>query len=163
LADGYGALPIEQIRPGWLSVEEYRNGARSLEEFPARIATSGLAAQALIFHPYYVEDFEMSCEGLGQLRGQPAWQVHFRQRNDRPSRFRVYRVKQVVYPVKLKGRAWIATDTLQVVRLETDLAEEILAIVERGLREKRKVTFKPASLEEAFIKIVGGSIESEDT
>ena len=41
--------------------------------------------------------------------------------------------------------------------------EEILAIVERGLREKRKVTFKPASLEEAFIKIVGGSIESEDT
>src|SRR6266545_2029186 len=41
--------------------------------------------------------------------------------------------------------------------------EDILAIVERGLREKRKVTFKPASLEEAFIKIVGGSIESEDT
>ena len=41
--------------------------------------------------------------------------------------------------------------------------EEVLAIVERGLREKRKVTFKPASLEEAFIKIVGGSIESEDT
>src|SRR5213083_691914 len=41
--------------------------------------------------------------------------------------------------------------------------EEILSIVERGLREKRKVTFKPASLEEAFIKIVGGSIESEDT
>ncbi len=41
--------------------------------------------------------------------------------------------------------------------------EEILAIVERGLRGKRKVTFKAASLEEAFIKIVGGSIESEDT
>ena len=47
--------------------------------------------------------------------------------------------------------------------LEPRSAEEILAIVERGLREKRKVTFKPASLEEAFIKIVGGSIESEDT
>src|SRR6266508_2877799 len=47
--------------------------------------------------------------------------------------------------------------------LEPRSDEEILAIVERGLREKRKVTFKPASLEEAFIKIVGGSIESEDT
>src|SRR3989440_8512445 len=47
--------------------------------------------------------------------------------------------------------------------LEPRSAEEILAIVERGLREKRKVTFKPASLEEAFIKIVGGSIEVEDT
>ncbi|MGI0149528.1 MAG: hypothetical protein ACREDF_08370, partial [Thermoplasmata archaeon] len=47
--------------------------------------------------------------------------------------------------------------------LEPRSDEEILAIIERGLREKRKVTFKPASLEEAFIKIVGGSIESEDT
>ena len=47
--------------------------------------------------------------------------------------------------------------------LEPRSDEEILAIVERGLRERRKVTFKPASLEEAFIKIVGGSIESEDT
>jgi ABC-2 type transport system ATP-binding protein len=47
--------------------------------------------------------------------------------------------------------------------LEPQSAEETLAIVERGLREKRKVTFKPASLEDAFIKIVGGTIESEDT
>ncbi|MCI4371270.1 MAG: ABC transporter ATP-binding protein [Thermoplasmata archaeon] len=47
--------------------------------------------------------------------------------------------------------------------LEPRSDEEILAIVERGLREKRRVTFKPASLEDAFIKIVGGSIESEDT
>src|SRR5437867_2503827 len=47
--------------------------------------------------------------------------------------------------------------------LEPRSAEEILAIVERGLREKRKITFKPASLEDAFIKIVGGSIEVENT
>ncbi|TLZ71800.1 MAG: ABC transporter ATP-binding protein [Methanobacteriota archaeon] len=47
--------------------------------------------------------------------------------------------------------------------LEPRSAEEILSIVERGLRERRKVTFKPASLEDAFIKIVGGSIESENT
>ncbi|HYY47727.1 MAG TPA: ABC transporter ATP-binding protein [Thermoplasmata archaeon] len=47
--------------------------------------------------------------------------------------------------------------------LEPRSDEEVLAIVERGLREKRKVTFKPASLEDAFIKMVGGSIESEDT
>ena len=46
--------------------------------------------------------------------------------------------------------------------LEPRSDEDILAIVERGLREKRRVTFKPASLEEAFIRIVGGSIESED-
>ena len=142
---------IEQIRPGMLSVDEYRNGARSLEEFPARIATSGLAASALIFHPYYVEDFEMTCEGLGQWRGQPAWQVHFRQRNDRPSRFRVYRVKQVVYPVKLKGRAWIAADTLQVVRLETDLAEKIPAI--RLQRDHLTVDYRPVQFQKRGVEL----------
>jgi ABC-2 type transport system ATP-binding protein len=39
--------------------------------------------------------------------------------------------------------------------------QEILTIVERGLREGRKVTFKPPSLEDAFIEIVGGSIDVE--
>jgi hypothetical protein len=45
-----------------------------------------------------------------------------------PSRIRGYQVKHIRYPVKLKGRAWIAVDTHQVVRLEADLAEEIPAI-----------------------------------
>jgi len=39
--------------------------------------------------------------------------------------------------------------------------EEILEIVQRCLREGRKVTFKPPSLEDAFIRIVGGSLEEE--
>jgi len=37
--------------------------------------------------------------------------------------------------------------------------EEILEIVQRSIREGLKVTFKPPTLEEAFIHIVGGSIE----
>jgi len=41
--------------------------------------------------------------------------------------------------------------------------EEIIGIVERSLREGRKVTFKPPSLEDAFIQLVGGSIEEEDS
>jgi ABC-type multidrug transport system ATPase subunit len=57
----------------------------------------------------------------------------------------------------------VAGNGTAVEVLEPRSDEEVLAIVERGLREKRKVTFKPASLEDAFIKMVGGSIESEDT
>src|SRR5207247_9600087 len=45
--------------------------------------------------------------------------------------------------------------------LEPRSAEEVLAIVERGLREKRKATFKPASLEQAVITLVGGSIQDK--
>jgi len=40
--------------------------------------------------------------------------------------------------------------------------EEILKVVERSVRQGLKVTFQPPSLEEAFISIVGGSIEDED-
>jgi len=50
----------------------------------------------------------MRCEGLGQWDGKPAWQVHFQQRDDRPARLRVYTVGMRSFPVKLKGRAWIA-------------------------------------------------------
>ncbi|HJY88216.1 MAG TPA: tetratricopeptide repeat protein [Candidatus Acidoferrales bacterium] len=142
---------IEQTRPGMLSVDEYRNGATSLEAFPARLATTGLAALALIFHPYYVTDFEMSCEGLGQWRGLPAWQLHFRQRDDRPSRMRSYHVNHLGYPVKLKGRAWIAADTYQVVRLETDLAEEIPAIRLRS--EHLAIEYRPVQFQKRHVEL----------
>ncbi len=39
--------------------------------------------------------------------------------------------------------------------------QEILAVVERSIRDGLKVTFQPPSLEEAFIQIVGGSIDDE--
>jgi len=40
--------------------------------------------------------------------------------------------------------------------------EEILEVVQRSLLDGHKVTFKPPSLEDAFIKIVGGSIDVEN-
>lgn len=39
--------------------------------------------------------------------------------------------------------------------------QEILRVVERSVRDGLKVTFQPPSLEEAFIQIVGGSIDDE--
>ncbi len=41
--------------------------------------------------------------------------------------------------------------------------EEILEIVQRGIHEGRRVTFKPPTLEDAFIAMVGGSIDDEST
>ncbi len=37
--------------------------------------------------------------------------------------------------------------------------QEILEIIERGVKENMKVTFKPPTLEDAFIRLVGGTIE----
>jgi ABC-type multidrug transport system ATPase subunit len=39
--------------------------------------------------------------------------------------------------------------------------EEILAIVQKEIQEGRRVTFKPPTLEDAFIAIVGGGIDDE--
>jgi ABC-2 type transport system ATP-binding protein len=46
--------------------------------------------------------------------------------------------------------------------LEPKTNEEILQIVEEGLKDGRRVTFRPPTLEDAFIRMVGGSIDEEN-
>jgi len=115
---------IHKVSPGAMDIDEYRNGSTS-ESFPANLATTGTAAHALIFHPDVIGDFSVSCEGLGNVHGQPAWQLRFAQRPGRSLRFREYRTPRGWFDVKLKGRAWIAADNYQVIRMETDLAEPV--------------------------------------
>lgn len=64
---------IEELRPGFLGVDEYRSNRGSASEFPGGVATNGLPALVLIFHPYNAVNFEMSCEGLARWNGKPAW------------------------------------------------------------------------------------------
>jgi tetratricopeptide (TPR) repeat protein len=119
---GYVAS-IQQYRPGYFNVMEYRSGGQALSDFPDGVETSGLAALALIFHPNNAGNFAMSCEGLGRWNGRLAWQVHFRQRADKPNTIRAYKFGEngPAYPVALRGRAWIAADSYEIVRMETDL------------------------------------------
>lgn len=114
---------IEEPRHGFLTVEEYRSTGGVPGEFPGGVATNGLPTLALIFHPYYAVDFEMTCEGLTHWNGKPAWQVHFRQGKDKPNVIRSYRLgaEGPSHPVALKGRAWILADSFEIARLETDL------------------------------------------
>jgi len=106
-----------------LDVQEYRNGSTGTEMFPNHEGSVGLPSIVLIFHPLLISDFEMKCEGLSRAHGDFAWQVNFRQRADKESRIRRYRITGHVYPIALKGRAWIDANTFQIVRLETDLRE----------------------------------------
>jgi tetratricopeptide (TPR) repeat protein len=110
---------------GIVQLEEYRNGSLDMAQFPAQIATEGLPAMALVFHPEMAADFNFECEGLGSVEGRPAWQVHFQQRPDRPARIQAYVVERNYYNVALKGRAWIDAGTFQVVRLDSELARPI--------------------------------------
>ena len=134
-------VSIREVRPGMLAVEETRNRGASLAEFPTPLAATGLPAMAVVLHPYYRSDFEMVCEGLAEQRGRPAWQIRFRQRHDRPSRVRTYRVAGGTYALKIKGRAWVASDTYQLLRLETDLAAPVPEI--RLKRDFLAIDYRP--------------------
>jgi len=122
---------IQEVQHGFLNVEEYRSTpSGGPAEFPGGVATNGLPALVLIFHPYNAGDFSMTCEGLAQLSTGPAWQVHFRQRPDKPNVIKRYRIGAdgPSYPVALKGRVWISADTYQILRLETDLVGPVKQI-----------------------------------
>jgi len=120
-------VSIAEVRRGLLNVEEYRHSGSSQAEFPDGVITNGLPSLILIFHPYNVGSFELTCEGLARWNGALAWQVHFRQRPDKPNTIRSYKVglNGSSYPVALKGRAWIEAGNYQVVRLETDLVSPV--------------------------------------
>jgi hypothetical protein len=118
-------VSVSQAPNGVFELDEFRNGSVDRSQFPAGISTEGLPAMALLFHPTMVSDFNFECEGLGFWDGRPAWRIRFEQRTDRPNRMRDYVVKNVHYPVPIKGRAYIDAATLQVVRLETQLAEPV--------------------------------------
>jgi len=120
-------VSLEQPKPNYFITEEFRSVKGSVAQFPDGVATNGLPALVLIFHPAYAQDYEMTCEGLAQWKGGLAWQVHFIQRPDKPNMMRAYRTRLdgPAYTVALKGRAWIAADTYQVVGLETDMIKPI--------------------------------------
>ena len=139
-----------ESKQGSVAVDEYRQERLGLADFPDQIATGGFATLALVFHPKMRDGFEMSCEGLGELRGQATWLVHFRQRDDRPAQIHDYRVGGDLYSVKLKGRAWIAADTFHIVRIESELVTPIPQIRlagEHQVVEYGPVPFKRRNLQ----------------
>jgi hypothetical protein len=102
------------------------------------ILDKGLPLLALIFHPALQGDYDMYCEGAAQWNQQPAWVVHFRQRKGKRLRTLVMETPVQVYPrpvsatelrpLSIKGRAWIAADSGQVLHLESTLVEPILQL-----------------------------------
>ncbi|HKW32198.1 MAG TPA: tetratricopeptide repeat protein [Candidatus Acidoferrum sp.] len=145
-------VSIKETRLGLLSVDEYRDIHYLPAKFPDGIATSGLPALVLIFHPYYSPDFKMTCEGLARSKSGPAWQIYFRQRANKPNSIRTYQigVQGPTYAAPLKGRAWIAADSFQIVRLETDLVAplpQIRLVADRAAIEYGPVRFQSRNLD----------------
>jgi tetratricopeptide (TPR) repeat protein len=139
---------ITEEQPGFLQTDEYRNLSYGITDLPDNIVTSGSMTLALIFHPDMRDNFEMSCEGLGDWHGQSAWLVHFRQRDDKPNRFAEYNVGSQHYPMNMKGRAWITTDNLQIVRVDAELVKPLPQLaVQHQIAEYGPVHFQKKNLD----------------
>jgi tetratricopeptide (TPR) repeat protein len=136
---------ISEPEPGYLAVDESRADKIEMEGYPDKIASTGFAALALVFHPHMRDNFDMTCEGLGDWHGQASWVVYFKQREDRPNRMHSYKVGRLVYPVRLKGRAWITADKFQIVRIESEMVRPMPEI--RLLSEHQLVEYGPIRFE----------------
>ncbi len=132
---------ISEPEPGFLAVDESRADKIELEGYPDKIASTGFAALALVFHPHMRDNFDMKCEGLGDWHGQASWIVYFKQRDDKPNRMHSYKVGRLVYPVKMKGRAWITADKFQIVRIESEMVRPMPEI--KLLSEHQVVEYGP--------------------
>jgi tetratricopeptide (TPR) repeat protein len=147
-------ISIEGSDSGLLMVDEDRQGGGG---FLGHISMFGLADLPLIFHPSLRRDFQMTCEGLGKWEGRATWLVYFRQRPDRPEQIRSYQLLDgSSYTAGLKGRAWIAADTYQIVRIEADLMkaipqiglgseEDVIEYAPVPFRSKNTVLWLPSS------------------
>ncbi len=134
-------VTIRQMGERALDVQEYRDGSISMDMFPAHLASVGMPALALVLHPYHRDEYELTCEGRGEWRGRSAWVIHFRQRDDRMSEMRSYRMNGMSFPVHLKGRAWIDADSSQILAMEADMVRPVPEI--RLVRDYQLIEYGP--------------------
>lgn len=144
-------VSIDKLISGDLDVDEFRNGNDGFDVFPDQIATLGLPTLAFIFHPRYSNEYRFTCEGLANWRGHAAWLVYFSQRPDQPAHIRGYDIDNVMHPISLKGRAWIAADTFQVMRMEADIMHPMPKIRLRD--EHQAIEYKPVSFRKGKVEM----------
>jgi VWFA-related protein len=116
---------FQQTREG-TSVQESRQPKRGSRLQPVFAQDVGLPEMALMFLPEIQTDYEITCEGSAEWNGQSTHVVRFVNRKNRQAHTLSFRdSKGVVYPAKLKGRAWIAVDSGEILHLESSLTDEM--------------------------------------
>jgi Flp pilus assembly protein TadD len=137
---------IRKAKKGSLFLDEDRDGGENLSQFPTSLASHGLVGLGVfLFDPDYENDVTYRCEGLSEWRGQAAWEIHFEQKHDVESRLMTWRNNHGVFPVALKGRAWISSNTYDVLHLETDLREP-MALLELD-RDHLAIDYGPVNFD----------------
>jgi hypothetical protein len=126
IADNFDYLVDFGAQTGPLKIQETRTPlAGSDNSHLSTIVDKGLPVLALIFYPELQRDYEMHCEGITQWNSQPAWVVYFRQLDGMRPRTLSMGTAANVFPVSLKGRAWIDANSGEIMHLETNLVKGV--------------------------------------
>ncbi|MBI3404896.1 MAG: tetratricopeptide repeat protein [Acidobacteria bacterium] len=85
---------------------------------------AGRGILSFLFHPSLAGNFEFRCEGHSRQVSTSAWQIYFSQKIDSPGNFLSWTDSSgTSIPVRLKGRVWLDQESLQLLRIESDLLE----------------------------------------
>ncbi len=152
LAGKFDYVADIRTKSAQIQVHEFRKplpGANN--EYLRAILDKGLPALALIFHPSLQSDYEMHCEGSVQWHSQTAWVVDFRQKRGMRPRTLAMGTGTKAYQLMIKGRAWIAANSGQVMHLETNLVSPVPEI---GLEEYAfSVDYAPVKFQSQNVEI----------
>ena len=118
-------VTIQNLGAGNYTVSEFRSQVHSDHFLQGGLAASGGPALALIFHPSHLEEFDMTCGNMVKLDGHTAWEIHFRQRRDRPAEITTFLDGHTQFAILLQGTAWIDSSGYQLLRMETSLLQPI--------------------------------------
>jgi hypothetical protein len=141
---------IQETQPGMLNMDEYRDGSPGQTGFPGELSTVGITSLVLIFHPYHVKEFAMTC-ATENWQGRPAWKVSFEQKLDQPARMSALRIGDATYSILLKGAAWIDQHNYQIVHLETDILKPVPAV--RLTTEHQVLDYGPVQFEQKKLQL----------
>jgi hypothetical protein len=123
----YNAVLVRQGQ-GY-TIQETRNAVPGGRPFPIAMHDLGLPEVALMFLPEFQTNYEMTCSGAVMRNERLTWMINLRQRKDRPDTTASFTAKNgVVYRAPLKGRAWIAKDSGELVHLDVALMYPIPSV-----------------------------------
>jgi hypothetical protein len=107
------------------------------------LVTNGFSTLQLIFHPYYRNSFNFESGAEDEVGGEPAVPVYFSEiAGQRAPAALALRGR--VYPLSLKGTAWLDKQTGDVVKMDASLLNDMSDV---GLRSLSiHVEYKPVSM-----------------
>jgi Flp pilus assembly protein TadD len=110
-------------------LDERRDNQGKGGGFPTSLATIGLNNLGVaILQPAAKDSLIFRCEGLSTIRGHAAWQIHFQEKETPHAPIREWRRGGKIYHIPEKGRAWISSTSFDLLRVETDLREPVVAL-----------------------------------